>query len=186
MDNKKPKYFYLVHFFTNHDLILQKIIEAAKVFTDDDPEATITTTPINNGYTVLVVESSQPISEKVMDRFEKISDCIDGLVHLFSHSTICQEENGEDRLVPSYAYSSYYHLYFNPFSRYLGSGRLFINRLVKKLLAITGGVYELKLFKNEMVIILESDTPFVQSEIDDLLRYLSHPKIKLQSSFRNF
>jgi hypothetical protein len=121
MDTQTPKYFYLVHFFTNHDLIIQKIIQAAKVFTDADSDASITTTPINNGYTVLVVESLQPVSEGTIIKFETISDCIEGLIHICSHSTISLEENGTTRFVPSYVYSAYHLLYFSILSRYFGA-----------------------------------------------------------------
>ncbi len=186
MDNHALKYFYLVHFYTYHNLILQKIIEAAKVFTDNDPDVTICATPQNNGYTVLVVESLQPVPQKTIDQFEVISDNIEGLVQLFSHMTISLEEGNASTYVPSYVFSSYYHLHFSFFSRYFGGGLFFIIRLVKKLRAITGGVYVFKTFKNELLLVLESDTPFIQAEVDDLLKFLNHSKVKPQSSFRNF
>jgi len=136
MDTQTPKYFYLVHFFTNHDLILQKIIEAAKVFIDNDPSASISITPINNGYTVLVVESLQPVSEGAITKFETISDRIEGLIHICSHSTISLEENGVTEFVPSYVYSAYHLLYFSFLSRYFGAGKFYILKLKKKLKAI--------------------------------------------------
>lgn len=180
-----PLYFYIAHLFVKHSLTLQKVIDLAKLFTDKDPQTTITHTKINNGFLTLVIQSKNPVDRRTADLFESRVSLLDGLGLIFTQETV-NINNTKGSNFPTYVYTAYFGLSFSLLSYYLGEGLWFRAKLKKILEEIDGGIYYLKILPTEMALVIESTSPFSSDDIALLQDHLNNVYLELLTSFRNF
>lgn len=185
MDKLKPQYFYIAHIYVSHPLILQKIITIAKLFMLEDSSAVITSTENTDGFFSLVVQSDSPVKDSTMSRFESQAYHLEGVLLIFSQSTINVEQTS-DSYSPTYVYTAYFTLHFSWLSYHFGEGLLFRAKLKKYLDKMNGGVYYLRFFPNQMAVVIESLNGFDDLEVAGLRNLLTHQKLHLKTSFSNF
>ena len=185
MDKSKPQYFYIAHVYVSHPLIVQKVLNTAKLFTNEDSGATISSTPNNGGFFSLVVQSDSPVKPLTMSHFESKAQHLEGVILIFSQSTV-NVEQVHTPYPPTFVYTGYYLLSFSLLSYYFGNGLIFRIKLKKYLDKMNGGVYYPRTLRDQMALVVESTTVFDPLEVDELHYLLAHQKVHLKTSFCNF
>ena len=181
--NTIPQYFYIAHLHVDHPLLLQKVATLGKLFTDKEPDSQVTLSRLFNGYFTFVVQSKQVIDERTADIFESSIFRIGGLIPIFSQTTI--NINKLESLYPP-TFTAYFVCDFSLFSYYLGEGYQFRKKLKEILESINGGVYFLQTFRNQMILVIESTTPFAPDDLKILRDHLNDKNLQLCTSFSNF
>jgi len=186
MDTKAiPLYFYIAHLHVDHPLLLQKVATLGKLFTDYDPNSQVSFSQLFNGYFTFVVQSQKVIEERTADTFESFVFRVGGLFPIFSQTTVNVNQT-EATYPPTFAYTAYFACNFSFFSYYFGAGYQFRKKLKEILESIGGGVYYLKTFRNQMVLVIESTTLFAPDDLKLLQDHLNHQDLLLCTSFCNF
>lgn len=183
--DKAPQYFYIAHLFVKHSLTLQKVINLAKLFTDQDPSCTVTHTKIFDGFFTLIIQSDQIIDKRTAGLFETRISLLDGVGLIFTQETV-NADKVTGQYSPTFVYTAYFGLSFSFLSYHFGEGYRFRTKLREILENINGGVYYLKILRTEMALVIESTTSFRTDDLKLLQDYLHNDYLQLLTSFRNF
>lgn len=184
MSHIVPRYFYICHLYIDHDVILQKIVTAGKVFRNHHPDCQLSRTNISKGHFTFIVSNDSPIDLAAIESFEKIVPGIEGVNFIFAQRTTNQGKS--DEYPPTFVYSAYYNLKFNKFSYYLGRGLFFRKKLKQILEKLDGDYYFLHFTPTEMLLVLESTFVPNADQVDHLFSFVSayvEPPVASYSSF---
>lgn len=185
MENQTPKYLFIAHLYVEHPLLLQKVISIAKVFRDYNPNCTITTTPIVDGFFSLVVSADEVVSRIPAQCFERNVALTEGINLLFSQDTIDVDCVGYP-YPPTFIYTAFFALEFNYLSYHFGEGYQFRKELKRILDGINGGGYYYHCFSSEMALVIESTQAYDTKDLELFMTHLNNKNVKCLTSFKNF
>lgn len=186
MDSNPPPYFYLVHFYTLHNMILQKVAELARaIFTGDNLPVVINLTKPVDGFAALSIQSHLPIEDHRIAKFQSYLLKMEDLELIFAQATSDVDEVAEP-YPPTYVLSGFFLLNFSLLELYFGAGRTFLRQLTRHIKAIPQGAYFLQSSRSDLGLSLESTQPYSPDDMAKLLQILNHPKVSQKTLYQNY